>query len=43
MPGLQDPFPGDPQRAWQGRANPVCIALLHLLQKKTPGENAPES
>ena len=23
MPGLQDPFPGDPQRAWQRRANPV--------------------
>jgi hypothetical protein len=30
MPGFQDPFPGDPQRAWQRRANPVRIALLHL-------------
>jgi dipeptidase len=28
--GLQDPFSGNPQRAWQRRANPVCIALLHL-------------
>jgi hypothetical protein len=27
MPGLQDPLPGDPQRAWQRRANPVRIAL----------------
>jgi hypothetical protein len=25
MPGLQDPFSGNPQRAWQRRANPVCI------------------
>ena len=25
--GLQDPFPGDPQRAWQRRANPVRIDL----------------
>ena len=31
MPGLQDPFPGDPQRAWQRRANRVRIALLHLV------------
>ena len=31
MPGLQDPFPGDPQRAWQRRANPVRIALLNLV------------
>ena len=31
VPGLQDPFPGDPQRAWQRRANPVRIALLHLV------------
>jgi transposase, IS30 family len=23
--GLQDPFSGNPQRAWQRRANPVCI------------------
>jgi IS30 family transposase len=30
MTGLQDPLPGNPQRAWQRRANPVCIALLHL-------------
>src|SRR5207344_2469199 len=30
MPGLQDPSSGNPQRAWQRRANPVCIALLHL-------------
>ena len=30
MPGLQDPFPGDPQRAWQRRANPVRIDPLHL-------------
>src|SRR5262245_30216938 len=30
MLGLHDPFPGDPQRAWQRRANPVLIALLHL-------------
>jgi hypothetical protein len=31
MPGLQDPFPGDPQGTWQRRANPVLIALLHLV------------
>src|SRR5262245_44218144 len=31
MLGLHDPFPGDPQRAWQRRANPVLIALLHLV------------
>src|SRR4029077_16801953 len=30
IPWLQDPFSGNPQRAWQRRANPVCIALLHL-------------
>ena len=30
MPGLQDPSSGNPQRAWQRRANPVCLALLHL-------------
>ena len=24
------PFSGNPQRAWQRRANPLCIALLHL-------------
>jgi hypothetical protein len=27
MPGFQDPFPGDPQRAWQRLANPVRIAV----------------
>ena len=27
MPGLQDPFSGNPQRAWQRRANPVHIKL----------------
>src|SRR5262249_28059680 len=31
MLGLHDPFAGDPQRAWQRRANPVLIALLHLV------------
>src|SRR6476660_3321456 len=29
------PFPGDPQRAWQRRANPVRIALLHLVLEST--------
>jgi hypothetical protein len=37
MPGLQDPFPGDPQRAWQRRANPVLIALLHLVLESRLG------
>src|SRR5271169_3088595 len=36
MPGLQDPFPGDPQRAWQRRANPVRIVLLHLVLESRP-------
>ena len=27
---LDFPSSGNPQRAWQRRANPVCIALLHL-------------
>ena len=36
VPGLQDPFPGDPQRAWQRRANPVRIALLHLVLESRP-------
>jgi hypothetical protein len=30
MPRLQDFLSGNPQRAWQRRANPICIALLHL-------------
>ena len=29
MPWLQDPLPGDPQRAWQRRANTVLINPLH--------------
>jgi len=36
MPMLQDPFSGNPQRAWQRRANPVCIALLHLAPESRP-------
>ncbi len=35
MSGLRDPFSGAPQRAWQGRANPVCIALLGLRSRTT--------
>jgi hypothetical protein len=35
MPWLQDPFSGNPQRAWQRRANPVCIALLHFAPEST--------
>ena len=29
-------FSGDPQRAWQRRANPVLIALLHLILESRP-------
>ena len=37
MPWLQDTFPGDPQRAWQRRANPVLIGLLHFAPEfRTP-------
>ena len=46
MPGLQDPSSGNPQRAWQRRANPLCIALLHLAPEsraapKTSAKNSP--
>jgi hypothetical protein len=27
----------DPQRAWQRRANPVCLALLHLAPESRHG------
>ena len=35
MPRFQDPIPGDPQRAWQRRANPVFIDPLHLAPEST--------
>ena len=36
MPRFQDAIPGDPQRAWQRRANPVFINPLHLASESTP-------
>lgn len=30
LPWLQDAIPGEPQRAWQKRANPVLIELILL-------------
>jgi hypothetical protein len=40
MPGLQDPFPSDPQRAWQRRrANPVRLVLQLVLESR-PSKNA---
>jgi hypothetical protein len=30
-PGYKTPFPGDPEGAWQKSANPLRIALLHLV------------
>jgi hypothetical protein len=33
MPGLQDPFSGNPQRAWQRRANPVAPAIADGINK----------
>jgi hypothetical protein len=35
MPGLQDPFSGNPERAWQRRANPLWIALVALGSRKS--------
>jgi hypothetical protein len=35
MPGLQDAVPGDPQRAWQRRPNPVFLPPLHLAPEST--------
>jgi hypothetical protein len=43
MPGLQDPFSGNPQRAWQRRANPFCITLLHLAPESRHRALANES
>src|ERR1700730_8757784 len=36
MPRFQDAVPGDPQRTWQRRANPVLIDPLHLAPESTP-------
>ncbi len=35
MPRFQDTIPGDPQRAWQRRANPGFIDPLHLAPEST--------
>ena len=35
MPRFQDAIPGDPQRVWQRRANPVFIDPLHLAPEST--------
>jgi hypothetical protein len=35
MPRVQDAIPGNPQRAWQRRANPVLINPLHLAPEST--------
>src|ERR1700704_1959709 len=35
MPRFQDAIPGDTQRAWQRRANPVLIDPLHLAPEST--------
>src|SRR3977135_4303941 len=38
MPRFQDAIPGDTQRAWQRRANPVLIDPLHLAPESTAAE-----
>ena len=40
MPRFQDDISGDPQRAWQRRANPVFIDPLHLAPKSAGGLRA---
>src|SRR5437660_7927635 len=35
IPRVQDAIPGNPQRAWQRRANPVLINPLHLAPQST--------
>src|SRR5208282_4985805 len=40
MPRLQDAVPGDPQRTWQRRANPLLIDPLHLAPESTRALNA---
>jgi hypothetical protein len=39
MPGLQDSFSGNPQRAWQRRANPVHVKLA--LGSRIQGADTP--
>src|SRR3981081_1014103 len=39
MPRFQDAIPGDTQRAWQRRANPVLIDPLHLAPESTITSN----
>src|SRR3982075_1147696 len=41
MPRVQDAIPGNPQRAWQRRANPVLINPLHLAPESTHHHNRP--
>ena len=38
MPRVQDAIPGNPQRAWQRRANPVLINPLHLAPESTAAD-----
>jgi hypothetical protein len=37
--GFKTSIPGDPQRAWQRRANPVLINPLHLAPESTPASS----
>ena len=39
MPRFQDAIPGNPQRAWQRRANPVFIDPLHLAPESSVRTN----
>jgi hypothetical protein len=43
MPRVQDAIPGNPQRAWQRRANPVLINPLHLAPESTGRKRMPSN